>query len=258
MEVATMWITVVGGTGRIGSRVVQKLRLLGHDLGHDLVAASPSTGVDAITRDGLAEALAGAEVVVDVVGSPSTDQGPATWFLSTSIAHILAEEMRAGVGHHVGLSIVGADRIPSGYFCAKLAQEERVRASGVRYSILRTSPCFEQFTAITDAGTEGRAVRLPGVPVQPVAADEVAAALAHLAIGLPLDGIAEIAGPERMPLDEAARRMLSAERDPREVVTDPEAPYLGAVLDPDTRCLLPSLSLTTTRLDDWLPTVTTP
>lgn len=243
-----MQVTVIGGTGRIGSRVVNRLR----DHGHRVVAASPGTGVDTITGEGLGDAVAGADVVVDVTNSPSTDEGPATWFFSTSTAHLLAAEKATGVTQHVGLSILGADRVSSGYFRAKLAQEARVQDSGIPYTILRTTMFFEYVAAVADDATDGPVVRLAHVPMQPVAADDVAVALAHLASANPLNGTLEMAGPEQCWLDELARRVLGARRDERTVVADAHAPYLGAVLDYGERSLLPDLRVGTTRFEDWL------
>jgi uncharacterized protein YbjT (DUF2867 family) len=243
-----MQVTVIGGTGRIGSRVVNRLR----DHGHRVLAASASTGVDTITGEGLGDALAGADVVVDVINSPSTAEAPATWFFSTSTAHLLAAERAAGVTHHVGLSVLGAGRVSSGYFRAKLAQEARVQESGIPYTILRTTMFFEYVDAVADDATDGPVVRLAHVPMQPVAADDVAAALAHLAFGSPLNGTLEMAGPEQCWLDELARRVLGARRDGRTVVADAHAPYLGAVLDYGERSLLPDLRVGATRFEDWL------
>ena len=243
-----MKITVVGGTGRIGARLVNRLR----DSGHRVTVASPSTGVDTITGEGVREALAGTDVVVDVTNSPGVEEGPATWFLSTSTAHLLAAEKSAGVTHHVGISILGADRVASGYFRAKLAQERRVEESGVPYTILRVTSLFEYIAAVTVRAMPGPALRLPPVPIQPVAADDVTAAVAHLSLGTPVDGSIEMAGPEQFSLDDLARRILRAEHDQREVVADPHAPFLGAVLDYGDRSLLPDLRVATTRLDDWL------
>ena len=187
-----MKVAVIGGTGRIGSRVVNRLR----DHGHEVVAASPRSGVDTITGEGLSDALVGADVVVDVVNAPSTEEGPATWFFATSTAHLLAAEKAAGVTHHVGLSVLGADRVTSGYFRAKLAQEARVKESGIPYTILRTTTFFEYVEAIADDATDGPVVRLTHVPMQPVAADDVATAIAHLAFSTPFNGTLEMAGPE--------------------------------------------------------------
>jgi uncharacterized protein YbjT (DUF2867 family) len=243
-----MQVTVIGGTGRIGSRVVNRLR----DHGHRVVAASPGTGVDTITGEGLSEAVAGADVVVDVTNSPSTDEGPATWFFSTSTAHLLVAEKAAGVTHHVGLSILGANRVSSGYFRAKLAQEARVKDSGIPHTILRTTMFFEYVDTVVDDATDGPVVRLAHVPMQPVAADDVAATLAHLAFSSPLNGTLEMAGPEQGWLDELARQVLGTRQDERTVVTDAHAPYLGAVLDYGERSLLPDLRLGATRFEDWL------
>jgi uncharacterized protein YbjT (DUF2867 family) len=243
-----MQVAVIGGTGRIGSQVANRLR----DYGHRVVAGSPSTGVNTITREGLGEALAGADVVVDVTNSPSADERRADWFFSTSTAHLLAEEKTAGVSYHVGLSILGADRMTSGYFRAKLAQEARVKESGIPYTILRATPFFEYIATIADDATDGSVVRLAHVPIQPVAAVDVAAAIAHLAFSTPVNGTLEMAGPEQFYIDELARRVLQAGRDTREVVVDAHAPYLGAFLDQGDRSLLPDLRVAATRFEDWL------
>lgn len=250
-----MKIAVIGATGRIGSRVVTTLRNSGlRDSGHRVIAASPGTGVDTITREGLSEAVSGADVVVDVTNSPNTQEGPATWFFSTSTAHLLAAERAAGVAHHVGLSILGADRVASGYFRAKLAQEARVKESGVPFTILRATSCFEYIAALADDNTDGHVVRFAQVPVQPVAAADVAAAIAHLALSTPVMGTLEMTGPEQFLLCELARRILQAGHDRRKVVADAGAPYLGAVFDYGDRSLLPGLSIGTTRFEDWLKT----
>jgi uncharacterized protein YbjT (DUF2867 family) len=242
-----MEIAVIGATGRIGSSVVTMLR----ERGHRVRAASPSTGVDTITRDGLAETLAGADVVVDVIDSPTTKEGPATWFFATSTTHLLAAEAAAGVAHHVGLSILGADRVRSGYFRARLAQEVRVEESGIPYTILRAAPVFEDIEAVTRSPGVS-VLRLAQVSLQPVATADVAATLARLCVGAPVNGPVELAGPERFSLDELARRVLRSRHDDRPVVADPRVPYLGAVLDQGDRSLLPHLCRASTRFDEWL------
>ncbi len=243
-----MEIAVMGGTGRIGSRVVNRLR----DHGHNVVAASPTTGVDTITRKGLSEALAGISVVVDVTNSPSIEEAPATWFFSTSTSNLLRAEEEAGVSYHVALSALGADRIASGYFKAKLAQESRVKASRIPYAILRTTTFFEFIDAVADDATHGSDVRLPRVQLQPVAADDVAAAIAHVAFSPPVNDTVEMSGPEQFTLGELASRLLEARRDKRKVVLDAHAPYMGAVFEPGDRSLLPAHRIGATRFEDWL------
>jgi uncharacterized protein YbjT (DUF2867 family) len=222
-----MRIVIIGGTGRIGSRVVTLLR----ERGHDVVPAAPDTGVNTVTGEGLAKALTGADAVVDVSNSPSLDDETAMRFFQTSTRNLLAAESAAGVRHHVALSVVGTDRLPdSGYFRAKLAQEELIRTSPIPYSIVHSTQFFEFLKGIADDATVGNGVRLAPVMVQPIAAEDVARALAGVAVGTPANGIVEIAGPEPYRLDELVRLVLRAREDPREVVTDPEAPYFGSVL----------------------------
>lgn len=240
-----MQIVVAGGTGRIGSRVVNRLR----DSGHLVVAASPSTGVDTISGKGLPEVLQGVTVVVDVIDSPTTEEARATWFLGTSTAHLLAAEKTAGVAHHVGLSILGADRVSSGYFRAKLAQEARVMASGIPYTIVRSTGFFESIASVYDGVSGDEVVRVPPVPIQPVAADDVASLMAHVALEAPLNAAVEMAGPQELELDDVVRRLQGAGR---EVVTDPHALHLGAALDYGDRSLLPRLRVAPTRFEDWL------
>lgn len=243
-----MKIAVIGGTGRIGSKVVNRIR----DYGHKVVAASPRTGVDTITREGLSEALDDVDVVVDVTDSRTTEEGRATWFFSTSTMHLLAEEKAAGVSYHVGLSILGADRMTSGYFRAKLAQEALVRESGISHTILRSTSFFESMATVAADAMDEHVVRLPPVPIQPVAADDVAAYLAHLVFISPGNDTLELAGPEQLSLDEFARRVLRADHDNRKVVADAHAPYLGAVFEHGDHSLLPDLRVAPTRLEDWL------
>ncbi|OON30569.1 MULTISPECIES: SDR family oxidoreductase [unclassified Micromonospora] len=222
-----MKIVVIGGTGLIGSRLVAAL----DREGHQAVAASPKTGVNTLTGEGLAGVLDGADVVVDVSNSPSFEDAPVLEFFRTSTGNLLAAEAGAGVRHHVVLSIVGVDRIPdSGYMRAKVAQEELVVASGIPYSIVRATQFVEFVRTIVDAGGDGDVVRLAPVFIQPVAADDVVAALREVAVGAPVDGVVEVAGPERFRLDELGRSVLAASGDSREVVTDPGATYFGAAL----------------------------
>ena len=233
-----MKIVVIGGSGLIGSKLVEKLVRAGHDP----LAASPDSGVDTLTGEGLAEALEAARVVVDVSNAPAWSDESVMEFFQTSTRNILAAEEAAGVRHHVALSVVGTDRLQeSGYFRAKLAQEEAIKAATVPYTIVRATQFFEFLGRIADANIDGETVRLPPVLVQPEAADDVAAALAIAAVGAPVNGTVELAGPERFRLDELTRRVLSANGDPRIVMADADARYFGAELD-DT-----SLTLATTH-----------
>ena len=245
-----MKIVVIGGTGLIGSKLVQKLRADGHDP----LAASPGTGVDIITGKGLAEALAGAQVVVDVSNAPDWDEAAVMDFFQTSPRNILSAESAAGIGHHVALSVVGTDRLQgSGYFRAKLAQEETFKAAAIPGTILRATQFFEFIGRIADSSTRDGTVRLPPVLFQPEAADDVAAALADIAQGAPASDTVELAGPERFRLDELVRHFLSAANDPRHVVTDAHAPYYGLEVT-DERALIPGDNprIGATRFADWL------
>jgi uncharacterized protein YbjT (DUF2867 family) len=245
-----MKIVVIGGTGLIGSKLVAKLRADRHDP----LAASPDTGVDIISGKGLAEALAGARVVVDVSNAPAWDDAAVMEFFRTSARNIAAAETAAGIGHHVALSVVGTDRLQgSGYFRAKLAQEEAVKAAAVPSTILRATQFFEFTGRIADSSTRDGTVRLPPVFFQPEAAGDVAAALADIAVGAPVNGTVELAGPERFRLDELVRRYLSATGDPRHVVTDARAPYYGLHVS-DERVLIPGGTprIGKTRFADWL------
>lgn len=248
-----MNIVVIGGTGLIGSKLVTKLR----EAGHDAVSAAPESGVDAYTGKGLEQALEGAQVVVDVSNAPAWDDGAVLDFFRTTARNILAVETVTGVGHHVLLSIVGTDRLPeSGYYRAKLAQEEAVRAASIPYTILRATQFFEFLGRIADSNTENETVRLPPVLVQPEAADDVAAALADVAVSPPVNGIVELAGPEAFRLDELARRVLAATSDRRHVIADVRARYFGAELD--DRSLTPGNTprIASTRFEDWLASST--
>ena len=219
-----MKILVIGGTGLIGAKLVRKLR----DHGHEAVAASPKTGVNSITNEGLLDALKGASVVVDVTNSPSWEDAAVLKFFETSTRNLLANEAAAGVGHHVALSVVGTERLlESGFFRAKLAQENLIKASSIPYSIIRATQFFEFVKSIGDFSTDGNKVRLPAALIQPMAADDVANAVGRIALGSPLNGTAEIAGPERFRLDELIRLDLAARKDPREVITDPQGRYCG-------------------------------
>jgi uncharacterized protein YbjT (DUF2867 family) len=244
-----MKIVVIGGSGLIGSKLVEKLR----EAGHDPLAASPDSGVDTLTGEGLAEALEGAEVVVDVSNAPAGDDAAVLNFFQTSARNLLAAETVAGVRHHVALSVVGTDRLPdSGYLRAKLAQEQVVRAATVPYTILRATQFFEFIGRLADSSTDGDTVRLPPALVQPEAADDVAAALADVAVNPPVNGTVELAGPERFRLDELARRVLQAHNDPRQVLADVHARYFGATLD--DRSLIPGddARIAPTHFADWL------
>jgi uncharacterized protein YbjT (DUF2867 family) len=244
-----MKIVVIGGSGLIGSKLVEKLR----EDGHDPLAAAPDSGVDTLTGKGLPEALAGAHVVVDVSNAPVYDDEPVLEFFQTSSRNILAAEAAAEVTHHVVLSIVGVDRVPdSGVYRAKLAQEETVKAGSTPHTIVRATQFFEFIGRIADSNTDGETVRLPPVLVQPEAADDVAAALAEVATSPPVNGIIELAGPERFRLDELARRLLSANHDPRRVMADRRARYFGAELDDHS--LTPGINpiIAPTRFEDWL------
>jgi uncharacterized protein YbjT (DUF2867 family) len=244
-----MKIVVIGGTGLIGSKLVNKLR----EDGHDPLAASPDTGVDTITREGLAEALEDARVVVDVANAPAWKDAAVLNFFQTSSGNLLSAEAAAGVGHHVTLSVVGTDRLPdSGYFRAKVAQEEIVKAGPIPYTIVRATQFFEFIGRIADSSTDGNTVRLSPALVQPESADDVAGTLADVAVGAPLNDTVELAGPEAFRLDELARRVLKVSGDRRHVTADPHARYFGAELD--DRSLTPGddARIAPTRFEDWL------
>jgi uncharacterized protein YbjT (DUF2867 family) len=244
-----MKIVVIGGSGLIGSKLVEKLR----EAGHDPLAASPDSGVDTLTGRGLAEAVADAEVVVDVSNAPAWDDAAVLAFFQTSARNLLAAATVAGVRHHVALSVVGTDRLPdSGYFRAKLAQEQVVKAATVPYTILRATQFFEFIGRLADSSTDGDTVRLAPVLVQPEAADDVAAALADVAVNPPVNGTVELAGPERFRLDELARRVLQANNDPRQVVADVHARYFGATLDDHSLIPGDNPRIAPTRFADWL------
>src|ERR687891_1644091 len=244
-----MKIVVIGGSGLIGSKLVEKLR----EDGHDPLAASPDSGVDTLTGEELAEALEGAEVVVDVSNALVWDDAAVLDFFQTSSRNILAAETAAGVGHHVGLSIVGTDRLQdSGYLRAKLAQEEAVKTATVPYTILRAAQFYEFIGRIADSSTEGETVRVPPMLIQPEAADDAAAALADVAASAPVNGTVELAGPERFRLDELARRVLSANNDPRRVTADMHARYFGAELDEHSLTPGDNTRIAPTRFEDWL------
>ena len=244
-----MKIVVIGGSGLIGSKLVPKLR----EHGHEAVAASPNSGVNTVTGEGLAEALKGAAVVVDVSNSPLWEDAAVMKFFETSTRNLLTNEMAAGVGHHVALSVVGADRLLiSGYFRAKIAQENLIQGSSIPYSIVRATQFFEFVKGIADFSTKGNTVRLPSALIQPMAADDVASAVGNVAMGAPVNGTVEVGGPEKFRLDELVRQGLAAWKDPREVVADPHASYYGVAVS--ERTLIPDdgAQLSQTRFADWL------
>ncbi|SAI73951.1 NmrA-like family [Bordetella ansorpii] len=244
-----MKIVVIGGTGLIGANVVGRLR----QEGHEVVAASPRTGVDTLSGQGLDRALAGAQAVVDVSNSPSFEAGAVMDFFTTSTRNLLAAEARAGIEHHLILSIVGADRLPdNAYLSAKAAQETLVEASGRPYTILRATQFFEFIGGIVDAGTQDGVARLSPALFQPIAADDVAAVLADLAAGAPLNGILETGGPDRFPLDELARKYLAAQGDGRSVVADVHARYFGSELDDRSLVTGAGARIAPTRFHNWL------
>jgi uncharacterized protein YbjT (DUF2867 family) len=248
MEVV-MKIVVIGGSGLIGTKLVTRLR----QKGHEVVAASPNSGVNTITGEGLADALAGAQVVVDVANSPSFEDRAVLEFFQTSGRNLLAAEAVAGVKHHVALSVVGTDRLPdSGYLRAKMAQESLIEASKIPYTIVRSTQFFEFVNAIAQSATVGQTVRLSPAHLQPIASDDVAAALADVALGAPANGMIEIAGPERIPLDELARRCLRASKDTRQVVADVHARYFGTELNDQSLTPGENPRLGSIRFEDWL------
>jgi len=244
-----MKIVVIGGTGLIGSKVVTKLR----EHGHEAVAAAPNTGVNTLTGEGLAEALKGASVVVDVSNSPSWEDSAVMKFFETSTRNLLAYEATAGVGHHVALSVVGTERmLESGYFRAKIAQENLIKSSSIPYSIVRATQFFEFIKGIADLSTDRNTVRLPPDLIQPMAAEDVASAVCRVALGSPLNGTVEIGGPEKFRLDELVRRALAARKDSREVVADPQARYYGIKLNETTLIPGSGARLGETRFETWL------
>jgi uncharacterized protein YbjT (DUF2867 family) len=247
-------IVVIGGSGLIGSKLVKKLR----EHGHEAVAASRDSGVNTLTGEGLPEALRRASVLVDVSNSPSFEDEAVLKFFETSTRNVLAAEAAAGVGHHVALSVVGTERLSeSGYFRAKIAQEKLIKESSIPYTIVRATQFFEFVTSIADAATDGSQVRLAPVLIQPMAADDVADAVAEIAMGAPLNGTVEVAGPEQFRLDELIRQGLRARNDPREVVAYPQARYFGAELGERTLVPGDDARLGETRFEDWLSQPTT-
>src|SRR5438874_10041258 len=244
-----MKIIVIGGSGLIGKKVVKNLR----QQGHEVVAASPSSGVNTVTGEGLAQALAGAQVVVDVANSPSFEDKAVLAFFETSGRNLLAAEAVAAVGHHVALSVVGTDRLPaSGYLRAKVAQESLIKASPIPYTIVRATQFFEFVGRIADEATSGQAVHLPSALFQPIFSDDLAANLAKIAVAKPLNGTIEIAGPDAIPFDEVVRQYLAAHHDPRTVVTDEQARYFGTTLE--KRSLVPGENalLGSCHFAEWL------
>jgi uncharacterized protein YbjT (DUF2867 family) len=244
-----MKVVVIGGSGLIGTKVVNGLR----QKGHEVVAASPNSGVNTITGEGLAEALAGAQVVVDLANSPSFEDRAVLEFFQTSGRNLLAAEAAAGVKHHVALSVVGSDRLPdSGYLRAKMAQEDLIKTSKVPYTIVRSTQFFEFVNAIAQSGSVGQTVRLSPALLQPIGSDDVAAAVVDVALGAPVNGMIEIAGPERIPLNELARRYLRATKDPRQVVADTHARYFGAEINDQSLTPGDNPRLGSIRFEDWL------
>jgi uncharacterized protein YbjT (DUF2867 family) len=255
MRGEAMKIVVIGGTGLIGSKVVQKLE----QKGHQAIAAAPNTGVNTITGKGLAEALAGAEVVVDVANSPSFEDQVAMEFFQTAGRNLIAAEVAAGIKHHVALSVVGTDRLQdSGYFRAKLAQEGIIKSSPIPYTIVRATQFCEFLRGIAQSATEGETVRLPHALFQPMAAQDVATAVADAALAAPANGTVEVAGPDAFHMDVAVARVLEHDKDQRKVITDPSALYYGVKLT--DRSLVPSIHprFASTDLDWWLAHVPPP
>jgi uncharacterized protein YbjT (DUF2867 family) len=244
-----MKIVVIGGSGLIGSKLVNKLC----EHGHEAIAASPNSGVNTLTGEGLAEALKGASVVVDVSNSPSWEDAAVMKFFETSTRNLLVNEAAAGVGHHVALSVAGSERLlESGYFRAKIAQENLIKGSSIPYSIVRATQFYEFVKGIADFSTDGNKIRLPTALIQPMAADDVASAVGRVATGSPVNGTIEVGGPEKFRLDEFVRRGLAAWKDPREVVADPHARYYGVELSESTLVPGDDARLGATRFADWL------
>src|SRR5215475_2421890 len=243
-----MKIVVIGGTGLIGSKTVAILR----QRSHEVVAASPNSGVNTITGEGLKQAMAGAQVVIDLANSPSFEDKAVLEFFETSGRNLLAAEAAAGVRHHVALSIVGTDRSSNGYFRAKVAQEKLIKASGIPYTIIRSTQFMEFLRGIADASADGNKVRISPGLFQPIAADDVAANVADVALAVPRNGIVEIAGPERAPFDEFVARYLKAVGDPREVVRDPGAHYFGGRVEEHSLVPLGEARLGRIGFDEWL------
>ncbi|XUL93124.1 SDR family oxidoreductase [Streptomyces galilaeus] len=244
-----MKVVVIGGTGLIGSKVVAGLG----EHGYDVVAAAPSTGVNTLTGEGLAEVLKGASVVVDVSNSPSFEDQAVMDFFRASTTNLLKAETEAGVAHHVALSVVGTERLQgSGYFRAKQVQEDLIKASGNPYSIVHATQFFEFAKGLADGVTEGDTVHLPDAKIQPIVSDDVAEAVVRTAVGDPVGGVVEVAGPEAFQLEEFIRMGLTAQDDPRKIVTDPQATYWGAELEENTLLPGPDAHIAGTRFADWL------
>jgi len=244
-----MKIVVIGGSGLIGANIVNRLRANGHEV----LAASPSAGVNTITGEGLAEALQGAQVVVDVANSPSWEDQAVLDFFETSGRNLLAAEAAAGVEHHLALSIVGTDRLPeNGYFRAKVAQEKLIKASKIPYTILRATQFNEFVEGIVNSGAQGSTIRLSPALIQPIAADDVSAVLADLAVGAPVNGTVEVGGPDRFPIDELARKFLATRGDTREVIADVHARYFGSELDDRSLVTGEGAIIAPTRFHNWL------
>jgi uncharacterized protein YbjT (DUF2867 family) len=244
-----MKIVVIGGSGQIGTRVVNRLR----KQGHEVVAASPQSGVNSVTGEGLPEAVAGAQVVVDVANAPSWEDKAVLEFFETSTRNLLAADAAAGVKHHVALSVVGTERLlQSGYFRAKMAQENLIKASKIPYTIVRSTQFFEFVGGIAQSGTVGQTIHLPPTLFQPIASDDVSAAVADVAVGAPVNGTIEIAGPERIRLDEVVRRFLRTNRDPRKVTTDVNARYYGIEVNDQSLNPGDNPRIGPTRFEDWL------
>lgn len=242
-----MKILVIGGTGRIGSKVVDRLRAAGHEI----VIAAPSTGIDIISGEGLDAAMAGTDVVVDLANSPSFEDAAVLEFFQTAGHNILSAEARAGVGHHVALSVVGTDKLAeSGYFRGKIAQERLIRESGIPFTIIHSTQFFEFLPGIIQSA--GDALRLPTALVQPIAAEDVAEAVARISVQPAINGVVDIAGPERAPMAELAQRFLDHTRDARRVTGDAEAPYFGARLQDNTLVPMGEAWLGTQNFDGWL------
>jgi uncharacterized protein YbjT (DUF2867 family) len=252
-----MRIVVIGGTGLIGSKVVARLT----EHGHEAIPASPRLGINSITGEGLADALDGASVVIDVSNSPNFEYATALDFFATSTHHLLVAEAVAGVGHHVALSVVGTKDLSeggdlttttAGYFLAKLVEEALIRTSGIPYSIVHATQFFEFISSIADVSTVGGVVRVPPILFQPMAADDVAAGVGRVAVGPPVNGIVEIGGPDQLRFEDVVRRVLAAADDPREVIADPKATYFGITVSERTLVPAEGARLGEIRLDDWL------